>query len=603
MVLYKHIFTVFALVGCGFKDLTPVMSIPVLDVRETVDGNLISDSFHQPTQSPDPGIGTNITEPTPDVTTGDETENEYSYVAAVLEYAPNTDGDGGLDIIISNAQAYIVFALEAKNSGADIIVFPEYGLTGTGLPMIPDEIMPYTQNVPDPKDALVPCDFPANDTRTQGLRLLSCAARDLQLYLVVDLAELATCDDCLTGHHFYNTQVVFNRQGTLIARYRKRNLFGEFQLRPGPEEVDTAIFTTDFGVTFALQVCFDILYEYPGVVSVIERGVKHVAMSTAWMDQLPSLTAPQMQSAWAESLGINLLVANIHNPAGGFTGSGIYPGHTDLEHLYTYDSQGNRLVMMAVTSNSSKPDMNRGAPNPTLKSQEEYLLSSNNTDSELDLHGIVNDTGTTINGTKIHKERQIITYIETNVANNTISNISNADENEHKFKYEDLSIYSHFPLNQTIEGEYLTQSLCHNEEFCCNVTYTWPDRDSDIIYKLLAFDGLQAHAGGIYHTYYQVCSVLLCSSDDVVTCAHVENLIPQSNSLKVRNLEGLFEVPYVYPSVLNQDLTLAKRNLWNFDRKESNHNRWRIGVHVDKEDELQQLLALTLFGRIYERDP
>lgn len=44
-----------------------------------------------------------------------------------------------------------------------------------------------------------------------------------------------------------------------------------------------------------LQVCFDIMYESPGVANV-EAGVRNVAMSTAWVDELPFLTGMWISS-------------------------------------------------------------------------------------------------------------------------------------------------------------------------------------------------------------------------------------------------------------------------------------------------------------------
>jgi len=44
----------------------------------------------------------------------------------------------------------------------------------------------------------------------------------MQMYLVIDLAEQAPCEDSScppSGLYYYNTQVVFDRTGAVIARY------------------------------------------------------------------------------------------------------------------------------------------------------------------------------------------------------------------------------------------------------------------------------------------------------------------------------------------------------------------------------------------------
>lgn len=59
---------------------------------------------------------------------------------------------------------------------------------------------------------------------TQVLGELSCGATALELYLVVDLIELDYCDsqhplDCPdVGYYLYNTQVVLDKCGAVVAR-------------------------------------------------------------------------------------------------------------------------------------------------------------------------------------------------------------------------------------------------------------------------------------------------------------------------------------------------------------------------------------------------
>ncbi|XP_050717381.1 biotinidase-like [Eriocheir sinensis] len=219
---------------------------------------------------------------------------EVQYTGAVLELEPYSSWEaGGLAILQENAQLFLEHANFAKQQGADILVFPEYGLTSTNLQG--GDVLSLSQVVPCPEDYVVPCQLSYTDDHSKVLGELSCGAAQLQLYLVVDLIEVDHCDtqcllDCSnTGYRLYNTQVVLDRCGAVVARYRKKHLFLEPEFTAGTEDDSTAIFTTDFGVTFSLQVCFDIMYESPGVANV-EAGVRNVAMSTAWVDELPFLT-------------------------------------------------------------------------------------------------------------------------------------------------------------------------------------------------------------------------------------------------------------------------------------------------------------------------
>ena len=58
----------------------------------------------------------------------------------------------------------------------------------------------------------------------------------------------------------YNTNLVFDRSGNLVAKYWKQNLFFEPVFDVPAEPVFTS-FTSDFGVSFGTFTCFDVIWE------------------------------------------------------------------------------------------------------------------------------------------------------------------------------------------------------------------------------------------------------------------------------------------------------------------------------------------------------
>ncbi|KAK7076753.1 hypothetical protein SK128_000972, partial [Halocaridina rubra] len=293
-----------------------------------------------------------------------------TYKGAVLEYEPYsvwTEAGGEL-ITKENALIIAQYAMEAKELGVDILVAPEYSIQSMDMQVLNSTLLfSLMQYVPDPVLNFIPCNDPTDPLNVEAVRTLSCAALENEMYIVADLAEVSPCsptsrnpfnnaldisEECPpSGQFYYNTQVVFDRDGVLIARYRKKNLFLEWQFTPGTDPNEMAIFTTDFGVTFTLQVCFDIAYFNPGVSNIVNYGIKDVIMSTAWVDMLPYHTAPAVQNAWSRGNGVNLLVSGYHYPERAKLGSGIYRGASDLANVYIFDPEsGSRLLVSDVST-------------------------------------------------------------------------------------------------------------------------------------------------------------------------------------------------------------------------------------------------------------
>lgn len=70
-----------------------------------------------------------------------------------------------------------------------------------------------------------------------------------------------------------------------VYSYRKYNLFGDTFIKQ-PIHADHTTFTTDFGVSFGLIICFDIVMKVPAV-DLIDSGIQNFIMPTMWYSELP----------------------------------------------------------------------------------------------------------------------------------------------------------------------------------------------------------------------------------------------------------------------------------------------------------------------------
>ncbi|XP_025976766.2 pantetheine hydrolase VNN2-like isoform X2 [Dromaius novaehollandiae] len=254
-----------------------------------------------------------------------------SFTAAVYEHSvilpahsdePPSPGDA-LALMNKNMDILEGAIKEAARQGAHIIVTPEDGIYGWRFTR--EAIYPYLEDIPDPEVNWIPCTDPKRFAPAPVQERLSCLARNNSIYVVANIGDKKLCNSsdlsCPSdGRYQYNTDVVFDSEGKLVARYHKYNLFrGETQFN-FPKEPETVTFETPFG-KFGIFTCFDILFHDPAVVLVRDLQVDTVLFPTAWMNVLPFLTAVEFHSAWAMGMGVNLLSANTHNVGLAMTGA------------------------------------------------------------------------------------------------------------------------------------------------------------------------------------------------------------------------------------------------------------------------------------------
>ncbi|XP_001603861.2 vanin-like protein 2 [Nasonia vitripennis] len=291
--------------------------------------------------------------------------NSPSYIGAVVEYHPVTDGDDGQTIAEANANNYRTIIKSASAYHADIIVFPEFGLTS--LPKDGDAERQFNASayrayyrevasrIPGPNETVVLCD--TDSKYAKSLQSISCAAREYRMYVAVNHHERVDCDpkkpNCAPdGFLLYNTNVVFDRSGRVAARYRQYNSLVDDGVNT-TSQPEQSIFKTDFGVTFGQFVCVDLLFQKPATFFASNPNVTDVIFSTHWFNYPPFLESTQIQAAWAYAADVNFLASGYNDVLTASGGSGIYAGKSGPIKTYHSSQTSNALLVAEI------PKLNR----------------------------------------------------------------------------------------------------------------------------------------------------------------------------------------------------------------------------------------------------
>jgi len=148
------------------------------------------------------------------------------------------------------------FAERAKVAGAELVVFPEMADTGYAMRVIREQARPWSEGaVPE----------------------LQEIARTLSLAIISGVSEKE-------GDAIFNSQVVIDSVGAIIAKYRKTHLFA-----PAPIEEDKcftpgdALASVDFALLrFGLTICYDLRFPEIYRMLAVDEGANVFAISSAW---------------------------------------------------------------------------------------------------------------------------------------------------------------------------------------------------------------------------------------------------------------------------------------------------------------------------------
>lgn len=148
------------------------------------------------------------------------------------------------------------FASRAKESGADLVVFPEMADTGYSMPIIQKHAAAW------------------NDGAVPELQKM---AKSLSIAIICGVSER-------DGSSIYNSQVFVDAKGSIVAKYRKTHLF-----TGAPIEEDKCFSPGDnltgfdfTGFHFGLTICYDLRFPEVYRTLAIDHNVNVFINSSAW---------------------------------------------------------------------------------------------------------------------------------------------------------------------------------------------------------------------------------------------------------------------------------------------------------------------------------
>uniref|UniRef100_A0A1B6CW57 CN hydrolase domain-containing protein n=1 Tax=Clastoptera arizonana TaxID=38151 RepID=A0A1B6CW57_9HEMI len=522
---------------------------------------------------------------------------EDYYVAAVVEYAPpyNPTLDGE-ENILNNAAKYAEYMHLAAQHQVDIIVFPEASLKGYSN-------MRYYTEVPRADDKVIPCN---NTSYSAVMSKLSCAAVANNMYVVVNLPE-KSFNSTLNQTLNYNTNVVFDRSGMVVARYRKYHLFGEYGT--SVPDLEYVYFDTDFGVRFGVFICFDMEFKDPAVALAREFKINHLIFSTAWFSELPFLSAIQAQWSYAYTLDVVLLAAGYNDPNVGSTGSGIYHGRNGPHSYRMVETcESTMLISTVLKANFSGPN-NIPLPNcsPEICAKENEVL-------------IMLEPSSDESKTKLKMLQDTVGVYETEL-------LFSEDCSTQSCVQDETTPVSVFSNTETL--------ICH-KSVCClfkiNMTTIYDktpnltkrgDDYNQLYYRLATFEGVRTYAnyasGGL-----QLCSIIACVNETLEGCgirSDIENLKPRTINDKTfgtfyqsRVIFHHVEIhadfnyiphdSFIYPDVLVSGTNENYGSLVSSDKIDYRTFDYYNGtIHCELETSwIENVITIGIYGRMYDRD-
>ncbi|XP_052856646.1 vanin-like protein 1 [Drosophila gunungcola] len=487
-------------------------------------------------------------------------DSDY-YTAGVVEFRQSILS---LSAWSDALEGYVEIINSENASATDIIVFPESTLNSVGS----------TTFVPNPDDLINPClSDPNAELYEEFLVTLSCAARNASKYIVINLTEKQKCEDvpedtrpCASnGLNVFNTNVVFDRQGVLVSRYRKIHLYGEAKNITFRPELST--FETDFGVTFGHFICFDILFYQPAHQLIVEQGITDFVYPVMWFSQLPFLTAVQTQQGWAYINDVNLLASGASRPSIGNTGSGIFHGRSGTLTSVMRQDSGERSIYVAQVPKYTR---SRSLQKRVRRSMPEI------------------------------KHREV------------------ASTSSLYMKRDDLENYESdlLQLDQGISGT-INRTICQGS-FCCNFDIAWRSlanavaNDSSVYYsyRVGTYDGWR-NEQDVDANYIRNCGLFTCSGESIDDCGKLLTTEGDLQQPRVTFTRLVIAVSYpesreflLIPDTLQDNLLPLEPNQFEWSQQKPHEDSYVYDVRfaLKESQEVSNLLTFAIYGNYYDNE-
>lgn len=252
-----------------------------------------------------------------------------------------------------------------------LLVFPEDSLLNSEEYSRKKLIEEILEEMPSPEKGgplVNPCLEWPNDTSLVGpkvsvLRNMSCQARQYGIFLAVSLGDKVPCSNqtdpgCpADSHYLYNSIGLFNNEGAFVVKYHKMQLYYEFHYNIPSDCANhgdpVVYYDSPFG-RLGFLICYDLLFQSPGIDLVEKYAVDTIIYSTYWFNYMPFVSAVQMQQAFAIAHRVNFLAADVQTGEGPNFGAGIYAASRGaLAYSNTPDGQS-KLIIATIPTNGKE---------------------------------------------------------------------------------------------------------------------------------------------------------------------------------------------------------------------------------------------------------